>query len=316
MITKRLLAHRDRCSGEPRWPGRGVAVNVTRVLVELAVGDAYGAGFEYVDQSAVRAGNDLSRYVAHPRHRIAAGSYTDDTQMSLAIAEAIVDDLAWTPEVLAAKFVQVFKRDPREGYTRWFYDFLVRVDGGDQFLAEINPGSDKSGAAMRAAPIGVLAEIPQVLTHARIQAAVTHNTPDGINAASAAALMTHYFLYGLGCRDDVGRFLQEYIPGQWASPWQGKVGAKGWMSVRAAITAIRHSDSLSELLRRCVDFTGDVDTVAAIALAAGSCSDELSHDLPDHLLTGLEAGPYGRGYLSALDQRVLSLVTSTPATPH
>jgi ADP-ribosyl-[dinitrogen reductase] hydrolase len=85
------------------------------VLVELAVGDAYGAGFEYVDQSAVWAGNDLSRYVAHPRHRIAPGSYTDDTQMSLAVAEAIVDDLAWTPEALAAKFVQVFKRDPREG---------------------------------------------------------------------------------------------------------------------------------------------------------------------------------------------------------
>jgi hypothetical protein len=76
---------------------------VTSVLIELAVGDAYGAGFEYVDQSAVRTGNDLSRYVAHPRHQIAPGSYTDDTQMSLAVAEAIVDHLEWTPEVLAAK---------------------------------------------------------------------------------------------------------------------------------------------------------------------------------------------------------------------
>jgi ADP-ribosyl-[dinitrogen reductase] hydrolase len=85
------------------------------------------------------------------------------------------------------------------------------------------------------------------------------------------------------------------------------------MSVRAAITAIRQSDSLSGLLRRCVDFTGDVDTVAAIALAAGSCSDELSHDLPDHLVTGLGAGPYGRDYLISLDQRLLALAAGTPA---
>src|SRR5262245_52388788 len=78
--------------------------SVGDVLVELAVGDAYGAGFEYVDQATVRAHNDLSRYLGHPRHRIPAGSYTDDTQMSLAIAETIVADLAWTPDVLAAKF--------------------------------------------------------------------------------------------------------------------------------------------------------------------------------------------------------------------
>ena len=35
-------------------------------------------------------------------------------QMSLAVAEAIVADLAWTPEVLSATFVEAFKRDPRQ----------------------------------------------------------------------------------------------------------------------------------------------------------------------------------------------------------
>ena len=60
------------------------------MLLELAIGDAYGAGFEDVDAEMIRQQNDLSGYVKHPRHHIQPGSYTDDTQMSLAIAEAIV----------------------------------------------------------------------------------------------------------------------------------------------------------------------------------------------------------------------------------
>ena len=40
------------------------------MLVELAIGDAYGAGFEYAANRIVRERNNLSAYVQHPRHRI------------------------------------------------------------------------------------------------------------------------------------------------------------------------------------------------------------------------------------------------------
>jgi hypothetical protein len=53
------------------------------MLLELAIGDAYGAGFEDVDAEMIRQQNDLSGYVKHPRHHIQPGCYTDDTQMSL-----------------------------------------------------------------------------------------------------------------------------------------------------------------------------------------------------------------------------------------
>ena len=39
---------------------------------------------------------------------------------------------------------------------------------------------------------------------------------------------------------------------------------------------------MSELLQDYIVFTGDVDTVAAIALAAGSCSEEIRQDIPNH----------------------------------
>lgn len=276
------------------------------MLLELAIGDAYGAGFEYVDTEMILQQNDLSGYVKHPRHHIQPGSYTDDTQMSLAIAEAIVSGEPWEPALLAERFVQGFRRDPRGGYATGFSHFLRQVHDGEQFLQEINPSSEKSGAAMRAAPIGVYPTISLVIERCTMQAALTHNTPGGINAAVAAALMTHYFLYHLGSKSELGSFLEAHVPGPWAAPWTGKVKSEGWMSVQAAITALRGCSAMSDLLKTCIQFSGDVDTVAAIALAAGSCSAEIAQDLPAHLFDRLENGPYGRDYIRLLDTQLMA----------
>ena len=253
----------------------------------------------------VREKNDLSAYIQHARHGINPGCYTDDTQMSLAVAEAIVADEPWTPETLAQRFVTAFKRDPREGYPGGFYAFLQEVRDGAEFLAKIRPESDKSGAAMRAGPIGVCRPIAEVIRRATIQAALTHNTADGINAAVAAALMTHYFLYRLGPKSELGSFLASHVPGPWTAPWRGKVGAKGLMSVHAAASDVIANRSMSSLLRACVALTGDVDTVATIALAAGACSEEIAQDLPEHLVLGLENGPFGLDFLRELDRRLM-----------
>jgi ADP-ribosyl-[dinitrogen reductase] hydrolase len=277
------------------------------MLVELAIGDAYGAGFEYAADRIVREMNNLSAYVQHPRHGIRPGCYTDDTQMSVAVAEAIVADEPWTPEMLAQRFVAAFKRDPREGYAGAFYAFLHEVQDGADFLACIRPNSDKSGAAMRAGPIGVYRTISEVIRRCTIQAALTHNTPDGINAAVAAALTTHYFIYRLGPKSDLGAFLAAHVPGPRNTRWCGKVGAKGLESAHAAASAVMAHSSMSHLLRGCVALTGDVDTVATIALAAGACSEEMAQDLPSQLISGLENGAFGRDFLRDLDRQLMEM---------
>ena len=295
------------------------------MLVELAVGDAYGAGFEYADPEFVATHNTLAGYVQHPAHSgIRPGAYTDDTQMTIAITELLISGGPWTAQRLADQFVGVFKRDQREGYAGGFYRLLREVGDGEELLLRINPDSDKSGAAMRAAPIGLLPTVSDVLHHAAVQARVTHDTPAGIEAAQAAALAVHYCHLELGPVAEVGRWVDHQLlssggAGGWSRPWRGKVGARGWMSVRAALTAITTptSRSLSEILRTCVAFTGDVDTVATIAMAAASRSQEIARDLPGVLERDLENGPYGRGYLWDLDARLLSwaspTVTSGPA---
>jgi len=275
------------------------------MLVELAVGDAYGAGFEYAPPAFVATHNTLQGYVQHPTHGGAPGTYTDDTQMTLAVAELLVDATPWTPAALAEKFVEVFHRDQRPGYAGSFQQFLTEVRSGDEFLHRIRPDSDKSGAAMRAGPLGLLPTVADVLHYADVQARVTHNTPDGVEAAQAAALAVHYSQFAEGPLAEVGTWIDRQLgTDRWATPWQGKVGPKGWMSVRAALTALGSSSRMSGILAACVAFTGDVDTVATVALAAAARSAEVEQDLPAVLVDGLENGPYGRDYLRLLDDRL------------
>lgn len=276
------------------------------MLLKLAIGDAYGAGFEYAANRIVREHNTGQAYIQHPRHAIAPGRYTDDTQMSLAIAEAIVDGDAWTPQALAERFVAAFKRDPREGYASGFHAFLLEVRDGAEFLARIRPDSDKSGAAMRAPPIGVFASTDEVIERATLQARLTHDTPGGIASAVAAALSTHYFIHGHGPKSGLAAFIGAHVPGPWDIAWKGKVGAAGMDSVRAAISAVHAHSSMSELLRACIAYTGDVDTVATIALAAGACCPEIEQDLPESLYERLENGAFGHDYLRDLDRRLMA----------
>lgn len=283
------------------------------MLVNLAVGDAFGAGFEYSSPEFVKAHNGKPVYVNHPRHRQGAGRYTDDTQMSIAVAEALIDHKSdgkpFTSETLADKFVECFKRDPRKGYASGFYTFLKSISSGAEFLEKIRPESDKSGAAMRACPLGLLEDIDEVKAKCELQAKVTHDTKDGINAALASSLLVYFAAHAVDDASYAGKWLDHQVPGYgWGSPWRGKVGSKGWMSVRAAVTAFCECQNSEEMLYRCVAFTGDVDTVATIALAADSVFPYEGNDLPQSLYDGLEDGTYGLKYLRVLDNRLKTII--------
>jgi len=277
---------------------------IARVLLELAIGDAYGAAFEYVHVGHIRRFNTLQGYARHPRHALEPGVYTDDTQMSIAVAETLLAAPPWTPQDFADHFVGAFKRDPRAGYARGFQKFLEGTRDGNTFLRDIRPDSDKSGAAMRACPCGLLESVERVIEVATLQARLTHDTPGGIHAAVAAALAAHFFAHRLGTPDELTTFLCQHVPGAWDSEWTGEVGPKGSMSVRAAVTAIRRNRSMKDLLRSCVDFGGDVDTVGTIALACASLSEDYRQDLPEPLVLGLENGQYGRDFLLDLNRKL------------
>ncbi len=273
------------------------------MLVYLAVGDAYGAGFEYARADFVARHNDLNGYYQHPKHLgIRPGMYTDDTQMSLAVAEALLNNPRPTPLQWADHFVGAFRRDQREGYAQRFYDFLMTVQDGADFLARIQPRSDKSGAAMRALPVGYLSTPQQVLEVAAEQARLTHDTPGGILSAQAVALSAHFLLRG-GPKAELPDYLEKQISHSWFD-WRGSVGSAGLDSARAALTSFQRHHSMHAMLKECIAWTGDVDTVAALALGLAACSQEVARDLPQVLLQDLENGPFGSDYVKQLDQRL------------
>jgi len=277
-----------------------------QLLTFTAIGDAYGVCFEYAPRPIIRTRNNLSGYFPHHKYRTGGGRYSDDTQMSIAVAEALLKlgDAANAHD-FTESFVAAFQRDPREGYAGRFHEFLLTVTDADDFLARIRNDSDKSGGAMRAGACGLLGDVEMVKSTAARQAAVTHNTPDGIAAAQAAALMVHYLMYRLGPRWDLPDFLDTHVRGYgWSRTHKGSVGAKGCDSVRAGITALVRNQSVADLLVDCVNFSGDVDTVAAIAMAAAACADDMERSIPEPLWNGLENGRFGRDNLIELDRNL------------
>lgn len=284
------------------------------MLLEIAIGDAMGAGFEYAKPTKARP-NDLSQYRSHPKWRQIPGAYTDDTEMSIAIAELLVEGARWNPSTIAEKFVHVFKRNnQRTGYAARFYEFLCSVNNGSEFLAKIKPDSEKSGAAMRVCPLAVVKDTDKMLEMVEIQARVTHNTDAAVTAAKAVALAAHAALWSYYSKQDLGVYAQGQVPGDrfghdWSQPWKGKVGPPGCESAHAAIYAVASSESMTEILTKCIDFEGDVDTVAAMAMGIGSCCTDIKQDLPENLILTLENGPYGKDYLTELDRKLMALAT-------
>ena len=276
------------------------------MLLQIGIGDAYGAGFEFSPMEKIQNYNDLTSYHTHELD-IPAGHYTDDTQMSLALAELLIDGESWSRELIADKFVACFKRDVREGYSKGFFQLLSSIENGTELIARIDPKSTRNGAAMRAAPIGVVSDIEAVLSMAEMQASITHNTEIGIKSAQAVALTAHYFIYDKGPKSALGKFVSEFTKRDWNDSWNAPVACCGEETVNALLTVLKNSSTLKEVLINSVAFSGDVDTVAAVGLGIANLSVEYEKSLLPFLYDELENGIYGRDYLQGVGEKLLSL---------
>ena len=200
-----------------------------------AIGDAYGFCFEFADPTHIQANNSLA-YIQHPEfHDVQPGAYSDDTQMQLALAELMIAEKPWTKQNIASSFVRTFKRDQRAGYAKRFYSLLDQVADGHELLAKIVPNSERNGAAMRSPIIGLYPDESKVIESARIQASVTHDTPGGTDSAVAAALISHFFVYQLGDKQELPKYLKSRLPNHdWDQSWSGRVPCHGMSTIYAA----------------------------------------------------------------------------------
>lgn len=278
----------------------------------ILIGDAYGAGFEFKNSMLVH--NDGKKFYNHPTHMasdgsgnsLRAGQYTDDTQMSIAVAETLIEgDLS--KEAFAEKFVECFKRDPRKGYAKGFYNFLLAQADGSSFIKNIRPDSEKNGAAMRSVPLGVIRNISKLKEVCSIQAALTHNTKFGIDSSIIVALMSNYFLYDRGPKDELLDYLKSHFPEYpFEKEWTKPVPCHGISTALAVFTVIMSTNSLNETMIKSVSFGGDTDSVASIACGIQECNKNHISDFKQKLLDTCEQGNYGLDYCEKIENKLLS----------
>lgn len=274
-------------------------------LVGVAVGDGLGAYFE----------GHLGPVPAHDIARIERDGvplrYTDDTAMTIALADSLLNAGGLDQDDLAQVFARHWEREPSRGYGPGTAFLLARISAGEHWKTAAaaqfgGQGSFGNGAAMRVAPVALHAggnpELSAELGRASAQ--VTHTHPLGVDgAATQAAAVALALVQPASAPIDVSDFLAalqatarepviieqldrvatlaedgtgEDIAGELGT------GIAAHEAVPAAICAfLRHADSFADTIRFAISLGGDTDTIAAMAGAlAGAYKGERAIPTP------------------------------------
>ena len=277
------------------------------MLLMIAMADAYGAGFEFADDEFIQEHNSLTKYLAWS-DQTSAGSYTDDTQMSIAIAQLMINEKGpWNEYLVAEYFLKAFKRDPRQSYSEEFYNFLLETESSREFIENIYADSVRNGSAMRSVPLGLIKDKTEMLEKARIQSSVTHNSYEGIIASQAVALAVYYFVNKLGNKDGLHDYVCQQTNEIFINNKTSRTECNAIDTIDAVLTVLSQSSSLTEVLDKSVALGGDTDSVASIACGIAFFCDQYVKDLPAFLERDLENDIYGKDYLINLSMELKNM---------
>ena len=192
--------------------------------------------------------------------------FTDDTVMTLAVAEWLMTDPDHQPETLVACMQRLGRKYPHAGYGKLF----------SRWLMSDNPqpyNSFGNGSAMRVSPVGLYANsLEEALKLARITSSVSHNHPEGIKGAQAIAGCV--FLKknaSWGGEEEIRQFITEKIGYNLDFNLDDIRNAYGFDvtcqgSVPIAIKAYleRGGYPAEKALRLAISMGGDSDTIGAM----------------------------------------------------
>lgn len=291
-------------------------------LIGLAVGDALGGRFEAQSAEYIRGRvTSVERLVEYVTDEL---WYTDDTQMTIGVAESLVDH----SEIIEGRLCESFVANyiPSRGYGRGARAVLDAMEDGRDYqsvAAKYFPGgSYGNGAAMRVAPVGLFfRDSPQmVLEQSRFSALPTHVHPLGIEGAQLIALaVAHTSNVEEFNRE---RFFTDLLQHCRSAEYSDKLKSaatiqsasellslgNGIEAVESVVTAIASfaltPNSYLDTIANVIFLGGDTDTLAAMAGAISGAYVGMS-TIPDVLIDNLEASPKGRSYLLDLSDRLL-----------
>lgn len=285
-------------------------------LLGTFVGDALGMPFEGAPPRS--APEPLELLPA----RLGRGTYTDDTEMMIALAEVLAETGECDEQRLAECFLE--QHNPARGYgagTLAVFSLWRRgVPVGEAARRTFGEGSYGNGAAMRIAPLGAhfADHEDRLLAEAARSARVTHTHALGVAGAVAQAAAVGAAVRGDDPLETAIRVTTEPTfrealeraaaavladVGSEAVAKALGTGVEALESVPAALCAATRAESFEAACTYAVRMGGDADTIAAMAGAVAGARFGAS-SIPARWLDGLEDGPRGRSYVEALAARL------------
>jgi len=302
-------------------------------LLGTFVGDALGMPFEGLPSGVIARKFGLIDEMVEARR--GAGTYTDDTEMMIGLAETMVEHGRVEAESFAKNLVSNFSGD--RGYGGGSLKVLKALKEGVAWeiasKASFAGGSMGNGAAMRIAPVGVFNHHDHdlLVKEAEISAKVTHTHPMGVKGAKLQALAVGLAVKAdSGGNLDSGRFLDElnihmkeksYVealdsvaamlgkshdPETIARELGNEVTAL--RSVPAAIYCfLKFSGDFKKSVGEAVLLGGDTDTIGAMTGALAGAHLGVNA-IPAEWLDALENGKKGRDYVMELGRKMYKWV--------
>lgn len=271
---------------------------MSNTLVGLAVGDALGAPFETQHFTSTALAGWSGQYLGSQYHGTRPGEGTDDTLMTLALAEVLAVNKDYDPEKAGAKYVEAFFANPGRGWGKATQAALERLRNGSSWVASGSP-SEGNGSAMRAAPFGLRYEFKDAIVWAMVDAVITHDRPEAKEGSAAIAGAISLLRANVSPLEVVSRLAEELNPSmirrkirnllsqKWESTLQVCLamgtGAHVIETVPAALGTLLTAKGFEDAVKDVILAGGDTDTTAAIVGALwGTFSP-----IPERWLTGL-----------------------------
>lgn len=235
----------------------------------FAVGDALGATVEFMMPSEIQHAYGMHRdMIGGGWLKLKPGQITDDTQMSLALAQSVIDSGGWNATAAADAFVVWLKTRPvdvgntcRRGIQRYMADGTL--------AGQPSEGDGGNGACMRNLPLALatLHDDAAFSRATREQCHLTHHHPLSDAATLALGRMAQILIRGggiKGCRAEATCLVGEF-PVFRFEPYPKR--ASGYI-VDTAQTVLHYffrTDSFESCVTEVVNRGEDADTNGALA---------------------------------------------------
>ena len=260
----------------------------------FAIGDALGATAEFMTAREIEGTfkGGLRNIVGGGWLRLRPGQVTDDTQMALALGDALLAARGWDLRMVADSFVGWMRSKPpdighacRRGIRRYLIEGTLEAPP-----SEDNAGN---GAAMRNLPVALATlDEPELLVRCTLeQAHLTHHHPLSDAAAMLLGRLTQVLMLG-GSIGDCRRCVSETLalhPRFRFEPWPGNTSGYVVDTVQTVLHAFFRNDSVESCIVDVVNRGGDADTAGAlVGQLAGACYGV--HAIPPRWLRQLDPG--------------------------